>query len=291
MNTNELGQTPAEAVTPTTEEVDISPRETAEAVPLEPTDTATEVAISPRETAEAVPLEPTDTATEIVNSPRETAEAVGPEATDEAAEAAAVAEVVTPRGETTEAVPVPNKATDAPGHCKPDLFGPPALVPGEDPALYEAARAAFCPALEPKDALEELSARDIADLSWEKLRMDRLKANFLRVAASEGVEKILKLLTPSVSYASSKDLGRRWTLREPKALKEVADLLAPAGLTEDAVMALTLVANLDAFERINRMAAGAEARRHVSLRELDRHRAAVATALKEKAQSRSFWKK
>ena len=44
----------------------------------------------------------------------------------------------------------------------------------------------------------------------------------------------------------------------------------------DAVMAQTLANKLDDVERIDRMLANAEARRHLVLREIDRHRAAVA---------------
>ena len=51
----------------------------------------------------------------------------------------------------------------------------------------------------------------------------------------------------------------------------------------DHVMAQTLSKKLDDIERIDRMLANAEARRHVVLREIDRHRAAVAARLRAAA--------
>ena len=53
------------------------------------------------------------------------------------------------------------------------------------------------------------------------------------------------------------------------------------GQSMDAVMAQTLAKKLDDVERIDRMLANAEARRHLVLREIDRHRAAVAARLRD----------
>jgi len=58
-------------------------------------------------------------------------------------------------------------------------------------------------------------------------------------------------------------------------------LLASADLTMDAVMAETLALELDKVERIDRMIMSAEARRNAVLREVDRHRASVAQALRQ----------
>jgi hypothetical protein len=303
MNTNELDQTPVEAVTPTIETTEAA----AEALPLETTETATGVVTASHEAVEDPPLDSTARAAEVVTSSQEATEAAAETVPLDAT--ATAAEVVT-RGETTDtateavtrkettepaaaAAAVPDdKATDAPGLCKPDLFGRPPLIPGEDSATYEALRVEIWRALQPKDALEEINVQDMVDLTWEARRMHRLKVNLLRVAAPEAVEKILRTLKPSSSssYSSSsyKDIGRRWTLCEPQALKEITGLLAPAGLGPEAVTALALAANLDPFERMNRIGAGAEGRRNLIPREIDRHRAAVATAAKERAQRGAY---
>jgi hypothetical protein len=46
-------------------------------------------------------------------------------------------------------------------------------------------------------------------------------------------------------------------------------------------MAETLALKIDEVERIDRMAASAEARRNVALREIDRHRSVLGAALRQ----------
>lgn len=53
----------------------------------------------------------------------------------------------------------------------------------------------------------------------------------------------------------------------------------------DAVMAQTLAIKLDAIERIDRMIMSAEARRNAVLREMDRHRSALADALRRATEN------
>jgi hypothetical protein len=64
-------------------------------------------------------------------------------------------------------------------------------------------------------------------------------------------------------------------------IKRVDKLLAPAGLTMDAVMAQALSLKLDDIERIDRMIATAEGRRNAILREVDRHRTAWRQNLRQ----------
>jgi hypothetical protein len=71
--------------------------------------------------------------------------------------------------------------------------------------------------------------------------------------------------------------------RKPDAVAEVDAALAAAGLTIDAVMAQTLAVNIRQIESIDRMGAAAEARRNVALREIDRHRSALAAVLRQAA--------
>jgi hypothetical protein len=53
--------------------------------------------------------------------------------------------------------------------------------------------------------------------------------------------------------------------------------------TIDEVTAEMLALKIDELERIDRMVAGAEARRNVALREIDRHRATLGAALRQEA--------
>ena len=162
------------------------------------------------------------------------------------------------------------------------FFGPPPLIAGEDQAQYEAMRDQISAAVGPLDFLEEIWVNDVVNLVWETLRLRRLKAAiFSRPTQSA---------RPSNSVADGetrhvRKLVINWASREPDAVAEVDEALAGAGLTIDEVMAEMFAVKIDEIERIDRMVAGAEARRNVALREIDRHRATLAAALRQAADA------
>ena len=124
--------------------------------------------------------------------------------------------------------------------------------------------------------------RDVVDLLWEVLRLRRLKASLLLASAASGLEQ---LLTPVLGWQDVGPLSQEWHARENSARAQVDKFLNERGLTLDAITAETLSKKLDDVERIDRMIANAEARRHVVLREIDRHRAAVAARLRAAAEA------
>jgi hypothetical protein len=130
----------------------------------------------------------------------------------------------------------------------------------------------------PLDFLEEIWVNDVVNLVWETQRLRRLRAARLHCAA------------PKCIYATWPQLGdyRReiatnWRSLAPDAVAKVDAALAATGLTRDEVMAETLALKIDEVERIDRMVAGAEARRNIALREIDRHRATLGAALRQAA--------
>ena len=125
------------------------------------------------------------------------------------------------------------------------------LIAGEDTAAYDDLSTRMSRMLTPSDILEQIWVRDVVDLTWEVLRLRRLKAQFLTATAHEGL-----------------------------ALVQVDAVLAAAGLDADAAMARTFALKIDTVERIERMAAAAHYRRSDVLREIERHRASFATALR-----------
>ena len=158
-----------------------------------------------------------------------------------------------------------------------NFFGPAPLLDGEDAAAYDELLARVSGAVKPSDILEEIWVRDVVDLVWEALRLRRLKASLITAKAHNGLEQILQ---PLSDWETADALSEAWARRDPKAIKEVDAMLASADLTMDAVMAETLALELDRVERIDRMIMSAEARRNAVLREVDRHRASVAQALR-----------
>ena len=55
------------------------------------------------------------------------------------------------------------------------LIGPPALLPGEDAARYDALRAEVRICFEPKNVLDEAAVSDVTDKIWEAQRYKKLE--------------------------------------------------------------------------------------------------------------------
>jgi hypothetical protein len=133
-------------------------------------------------------------------------------------------------------------------------------------------------AIKPKDFLEEMWTRDVVDLTWDILRMRRIKAGLLTSVMSEGMGRILNQL---LDWEEAHELSEAWSARDPEAIKSVEELLAARGLTMELAAARGFEARIDTFEQIDRMAMATEARRNSALRELERHRTSLAQALRQ----------
>jgi hypothetical protein len=163
------------------------------------------------------------------------------------------------------------------GQLPSNFFGAPPLLPGEDPAAYDDLLARVSRAIKPADIIEEVWVRDVVNLTWEVQRLRQLKAKLLAVNVHKGLEDILERMT---DFLKAQDLGKGWLKRNSDRIKKVEDLLTSAELNIEDVMAQTLALELDDIERIDRMTMNLEARRNSALREIDRHRASVAQALR-----------
>ena len=165
--------------------------------------------------------------------------------------------------------------------AKVDPLGPTVLLAGEDQASYDRLSAQITAAVGPEDIIEAMFVRDVIDHVWEVMRLRRLKASYLRSCEWEGVETVLEPLVPD---GQAETLARARHRGNPEAVDAVDAVLAKAGLTIDAVTSNTLVKSLDEVERIDRMIDSAESHKNRALRELDRHRAALAERLRRAAE-------
>jgi len=152
-------------------------------------------------------------------------------------------------------------------------IAPAPLLPGEKQADYADLAVRIIKTARPRDAIEEFLVRDIVDLTWEILRLRRVKAGILRASMGVGVQQVLAGV--GVDYRETSELGDSWAAGNASARSKVDAVLKKAGLTIDEVTAKTLEKKLDSFERLDRMLASAEARRNNALREIDRHRDAL----------------
>ena len=171
----------------------------------------------------------------------------------------------------------PNNFSVAPKHPSAvfDLLdrvvaiAPTPLLPGEKQADYIDMALRIVKTAQPRDAIEEFLVRDVVDLTWEILRLRRVKAGILRASMGIGVRDVLDHV--GLEYPETRELAESWAAGDDAARTKVNVILYNAGLTIDEVMAKTLENKIDSFERLDRMLASAEARRNNALRELDRH--------------------
>ena len=73
-------------------------------------------------------------------------------------------------------------------------LGPPPLLDGESSADYADLLARVSAAVEPADILEQIFVRDVVDLTWEELRLRRLKAALLECSQHKGIRELGKPL-------------------------------------------------------------------------------------------------
>jgi hypothetical protein len=178
--------------------------------------------------------------------------------------------------------PPPHSLTLTPASSADKALGrviaiaPAPLLMGEDEADYAEVAGRIVGATRPKDALEELLLRDVIDLTWEILRLRRVKTGMLRASMGAGVGSALSAI--AYPYPHRETLSEDWAAGDAGARKQVDAILAKAGLTIEEAAAKTLELKIDVFERIDRMLASAEARRNNALREIDRHREAAGAA-------------
>jgi hypothetical protein len=162
------------------------------------------------------------------------------------------------------------------------LLGPRPLIAGEDGADYDDIQERLLADVAPSDFVEEIWARNVADLVWDSIRLRRLKSQLMRAVAHEGLEKVLE---PLMEWHPAHLLSRKWAFGDEAAIAKVEAALARADLTIDAVMARTLSERIDDFDRIDRMITAAESRRDAILREIGNRRGAFREALRRAAEA------
>jgi hypothetical protein len=159
-------------------------------------------------------------------------------------------------------------------------IAPAPLLPGEKQADFAEIALRIVKGALPRDAVEEFLTRDVIDLTWDILRLRRMKAGLLRAAAGRGVRRILS----TIGYSDFSGKGRfaeEWASGKANTRREFSEMLKKAGLTIDDVMAEAFAQEVDSLERFDRMLASAEARRNNALREIDRHRSALGAAVRQ----------
>jgi len=163
------------------------------------------------------------------------------------------------------------------------VLGKPNLLPNEDLVAYEQLAAQFRDAVQPADIIEEILVRDAIDLTWEIHRLKDFKRQLLQSEREASLEKILNNLLGRDGY--KKEILENWKTGDKEAVKVVNRFLREKDLEPSAIDAVSFRSQLDDMERFDRLIMQQEVRRVAHLREVDRHRLALGTILRDTVAS------
>src|SRR4051812_11347870 len=82
------------------------------------------------------------------------------------------------------------------------VFGPPPLLPGEKLEDYQSLLAQISSAVESVDVIDRMWVRDITDLHWDVVRLQRLKVNLI---ASSAQGALVSVLVPLLDAVEAED--------------------------------------------------------------------------------------
>jgi hypothetical protein len=158
-----------------------------------------------------------------------------------------------------------------------NFFGQPPVLKGEDVKDYEKLSADVHDALQPRDVIDEILARDFVDQAWLTPRLRRCATEMITANWVRAVLRIL-LTRGHLNPVEAPILLCAWAEGVPSAIEEVDAILAGIGADEQTIQAWALAFGLEQFERIDRLARISEGGRNATLREFDRRRAARCKA-------------
>jgi hypothetical protein len=161
------------------------------------------------------------------------------------------------------------------------IFGPPPLYPGESEEDYNQLHDHVRRAVRPVGAVEEMWVRDIGDLFWATLRFRRLKAKLMAVAFADQLRNPGLIVGGAILTKAKPGLLNDYALGKPASIREIDSLLEGFNIDRAVIEARAFAGRLTDFERIDQLITQAEKRRNAALRELDRHREAVAKRLRD----------
>ena len=162
------------------------------------------------------------------------------------------------------------------------MLAPAHIIRTEDIDAYDSLMDQFTEAIQPRDFVEWMWVRDLTDQTWEELRAKRARAVRLKLARRDTVELIMKAFYPANTQKSAE--------MEFEIQQDVADILLGEEIPKagfDLIRKKFGVTGFDNFgatyqscladmERLQRIADRANARRNMTLREIDRRRDAAA---------------
>jgi hypothetical protein len=158
------------------------------------------------------------------------------------------------------------------------LFGPPPILPGEDPALYQGLLAEALTAAEPRDIIDRILVVDFINETWTNVRrLTCAKEGCLDANLMSRLDDIIRTKT-SLSAAERRTLLRGWRAHQRASVEQVQQILSAANLPYQTLFAMSLQDELEGIERIDRLLGIGQARRAALLRALEHRRMAALPA-------------
>ena len=154
------------------------------------------------------------------------------------------------------------------------IFAKTPCLSHEEPKDYSALLARWVQELKPTDAIEWLWIKDVADDSWEILRLLRIRPALLDAGRRPAVAELLappgKATTYDIKVNDARDEARNsadaWF--EPKTRSKVEARLNRHGLDADSIMAVSFSMQAHSLEAVERMLSSIQKRRSDTLAEI-----------------------
>jgi hypothetical protein len=167
------------------------------------------------------------------------------------------------------------------------LLPRPPLLMTESREDFDQVRNSLEREIQPRGTIEQMYVHDMAYIVWEIRRLRRCKDTIINVAFRTGLERVLKQLLREPGDLGDRfkieDLALRW-FTDPKAKKEVSELLGKFQLDESAIEAEAIRESSRDLEQLDRMLRSLEARRDRALALVVEYRVNLAHQLREAAE-------
>ncbi len=176
-------------------------------------------------------------------------------------------------------------ATTGPAEIIPadivDFIGKPSLLGTEVRADYDALFHRLAETVKPKDAIEWILIKDVADLVWESRRLRRIREGIVERETGQGLADIAEInLSCDHNWHERREIGERlvsdWNSGKPQLRQMVREFLIERGVEFSQVHAAVYHKHLGDLTKLEGLIANLGRRRDSVLREIERRRDTVA---------------
>ena len=150
------------------------------------------------------------------------------------------------------------------------------VLPSEDPQGYRNLLIELWELLRPKSALQWLDLKKLVDLTWEGLRLGRIKAEIINSVQKKSLSQLLLSMTnqrvcdftPSGNVTQAEEGATKWFI-DPVAKKEIQTLFAKFNYSQNTIDAVAFIQHAAELATLEKMQMANEARQFAVRRQLE----------------------